>query len=103
MLNSAMLAGGLDEMAVMADPRSNVAGRYLFEEGDFELENAELSLGDVTMVSPMHACTGFRLFHLPPQEIKLIGWSRIVHVEILLPSEPAGESCAARITQKAIC
>ena len=53
---------------------------HLFEEGYFALENAEFRLGDVDMISPEGPGSGFYLRHLPAEQAKLIGLSRINHV-----------------------
>jgi hypothetical protein len=45
----------------------------LFKEGDFALQNAELWLCHVAMVSPDHPRSGFDLRYLPTEEAKLIG------------------------------
>jgi hypothetical protein len=45
----------------------------LFKEDDFELQNTELLLCHVAMVSPDHPRSGFDLRHLPTEEAKVIG------------------------------
>jgi hypothetical protein len=55
----------------------------LLEEGYFAPENAEFALGHVDMVSPKRPRPGFHLGYFPAEEVNLIRWPRIVHVEIV--------------------